>query len=47
MNDDTSEGYDIYIETPGTFEWHSRQRMYIIPRKVESIDKENEGENDI
>ena len=45
MNDDTSEGYDIYIEAPGT--WHSRQRMYIIPRKVESIDKENEGENDI
>ena len=47
MNDDTSEGYDIYIETPGTWEWHSRQRMYIIPRKVESIDKEDEGENDI
>lgn len=45
MNDDTSEGYDIYIETPGI--WHSHQRMYIIPRKVESIDKENEGENDI
>nr|DAP62185.1 MAG TPA: hypothetical protein [Crassvirales sp.] len=47
MNDDTSEGYDIYIETPGTWEWHSHQRMYIIPRKVESIDKEDEGENDI
>ena len=36
MNDDTSEGYDIYIEEPGMF--HSHQRMTIVPRKVETID---------
>lgn len=45
MNDDTSEGYDIYIEEPGTL--HSHQRITIIPRKVETIDSENEGEDDI
>lgn len=46
MNDDTSEGYDIYIEEPGML--HGHQRITIIPRKVETIDSENEGgENDI
>ena len=44
MNDDTSEGYDIYIEEPGTL--HSHQRITIIPRKVETIDSENEGGED-
>lgn len=46
MNDDTSEGYDIFIEEPGTL--HSHQRITIIPRKVETIDNEDEdGEDDI
>lgn len=46
MNDDTSEGYDIYIEEPGTL--HSHQRITIIPREVETIGNEDEGdENDI
>ncbi len=46
MNDDTSEGYDIYIEEPGTL--HGHQRMVIIPREVETIDSQDEGgENDI
>lgn len=44
MNDDTSEGYDIYIEEPGTL--HSHQRITIIPRKVETIDSEDEGDED-
>lgn len=44
MNDDTSEGYDIYIEEPGIL--HSHQRITIIPRKVETIDSENEGGED-
>ena len=44
MNDDTSEGYDIYIEEPGKL--HSHQRITIIPRKVETIDSENEGGED-
>lgn len=44
MNDDTSEGYDIYIEEPGTL--HSHQRITIIPRKVETIDSEDEGGED-
>lgn len=44
MNDDTSEGYDIYIEEPGTL--HSHQRITIIPRKVETINSENEGGED-
>lgn len=42
MNDDTSEGYDIYIEEPGML--HSHQRITIIPRKVETIDSENEDD---
>ena len=46
MNDDTSEGYDIYIEEPGKL--HSRQRIIIIPRTVETIGNEDEGsENDV
>ena len=46
MNDDTSEGYDIYIEEPGKL--HSHQRIIIIPRTVETIGKEDEGsENDV
>lgn len=46
MNDDTSEGYDIYIEEPGML--HGHQRMVIIPREVETIDNQDEGgENDI
>lgn len=46
MNDDTSEGYDIYIEEPGML--HGHQRMVIIPREVETIDSQDEGgENDI
>lgn len=45
MNDDTSNGYDIYIEEPGTL--HSHQRITIIPRTVETINSEDEGgEND-
>lgn len=44
MNDDTSEGYDIYIEEPGRL--HGHQRITIIPRKVETIDSENEGGED-
>lgn len=42
MNDDTSEGYDIYIEEPGML--HGHQRMVIIPRKVETIDSQDEGD---
>lgn len=46
MNDDTSEGYDIYIEEPGKL--HSHQRIIIIPRTVETIGNEDEGsENDV
>ena len=46
MNDDTSEGYDIYIEEPGKL--HSHQRITIIPRIVETIGNEDEdGEDDI
>ena len=46
MNDDTSEGYDIYIEEPGRL--HSHQRITIIPRNVETIGNEDEdGEDDI
>ena len=46
MNDDTSEGYDIYIEEPGI--WESHSRMYIIPRTVETIEnRDEEGNNDV
>lgn len=44
INDDTSDGYDIYIEEPGMFSKHSR--MYIIPRKVETIGNVDEGSED-
>lgn len=45
MNDDTSNGYDIYIEEPGTL--HNHQRIIIIPRTVETINSKDEGgEND-
>lgn len=44
MNDDTSEGYDIYIEEPKTL--HSHQRITIIPRDVKTIDSQDEGGED-
>lgn len=44
MNDDTSEGYDIYIEEPKTL--HSHQRITIVPRDVKTIDSEDEGGED-
>ena len=40
MNDDTSEGYDIYIEEPGRL--HDHQRITIIPRNVETIGNEDD-----
>lgn len=46
INDDTSDGYDIYIKEPGIFESHSR--MYIIPRVVETIGNiDEEDSNDV
>lgn len=44
MNDDTSEGYDIYIEEPGML--HSHQRMVIVPRVVETINNSDGGGDD-
>lgn len=44
MNDDTSDGYDIYIEEPGRL--HGHQRITIIPRNVETIGNEDEGGED-